>query len=110
MDVLIRVKIGNLPWKVEMVSRESKEMNPDENSCFLGLTDYEKTIIKIRKGMTKQNTRETVIHELVHAFRYSYGMHIDHEEALCDFFGAHGDMIINTANKIMKGVIESVKE
>ncbi len=78
----------------------------DEDHDILGLTEPIKNHISIRKGMSLQTTRETVIHELVHAFIFAYGYHVESEEAMCDFFGAQGDEIIRIADQIMKGVDE----
>jgi len=94
-----------------MVSQDDKRMNPDDDGkCYLGLCDYKKATIRIMKDMTYEVTRMTVIHEVVHCFLFSYGINVEDNESMCDFFGAHGDEIISTTNKIMKGVTASVKE
>lgn len=48
--------------------------------------------------------RETIIHELVHAFIMTYA--IDHkefrdEEFICEFIAVYGDDILKTANELM---------
>ncbi len=104
---IMKIKIHKDIWKVKMVDADKKKMNPDEDHQNLGLAEYTKGIINIRKGMTRSVTRSTVIHELVHAFRFSYANEVEGEEGMCDFFGVHGDEIIHLADRIMEGVIDS---
>ena len=73
-----------------------KKMNPDPNSYNFGLTEYKELLISIMV------TRSTLIHELVHAFMFSYGHTVEGEEAMCDFFGVHGDEIIDLTNQIIE--------
>ena len=98
------IKIHNYKWRVKFVS----ECSIDDTAC-LGLTEYLEQTIKIRKGMSKELTRATVIHELVHAFLFCYGIQDDpyKEEQVCEFFGVHADEIMNLTEKIMKGEVMS---
>ena len=50
-----------------------KKMNPDPNSYNFGLTEYKELLISIMDGRSESVTRSTLIHELVHAFMFSYG-------------------------------------
>lgn len=62
-----------------------KKMNPDQNSYNFGLTEYKELLISIMDGRSESVTRSTLIHELVHAFMFSYGHTVEGEEAMCDF-------------------------
>lgn len=64
----MKIKIHKDVWKVKLTDGSKKKMTPDENSYNLGLTEYSKQIINIRKGLSLSVARATVIHELVHAF------------------------------------------
>lgn len=99
---IMKIKIHNDIWKVEMVDADAKKMNPDEDHYNFGLTEYKELLISIMAGRCASVTRSTVIHELVHAFMFSYGHAVESEEAMCDFFGVHGDEIIYFADQIMK--------
>ena len=95
------IKIHNYKWKVKFV--------PDcalDGTVCLGLTEYLKQTIKIRKGMSKEMTKATVIHELVHAFLFCYGLTAEayDEEKMCEFFGTHADEIMSLTEKIMRGI------
>lgn len=81
--------------------RKCKKMNPDQDSYNFGLTEYKELLISIMDGRSESVTRSTLIHELVHAFMFSYGHAVEGEEAMCDFFGVHADEIIDLTNQIM---------
>lgn len=98
------IKINGDIWLVRTVEGKKKKMNPEPGKIRLGLTEYLNGVINIRKGMTENVTRSTVIHELVHAFIFSYGHSVDGEEPMCNFFGAHGDDIIHLTDEIMEEV------
>lgn len=100
----MEIKINADTWKIEALDGEDEKLHPKTDAYNLGLTEYCTNTISIRKGMTASVTRSTVIHELVHAFIFSYGYHVKGEEPMCDFFGSLGDSILELADKIMKGV------
>ncbi len=100
----MEVFINGYPFKIEFVDGDTAKMNPDKDHYNLGLTEYCGGVISIRKGMNKQLTRSTVIHELVHAFIFAFGYTVEGEEAMCDFFGAQADVILRLANQIMEKV------
>lgn len=95
--------INGYSFKVKFVDGNGRKMKVDKNTCNLGLTEYIDGVIRIRRGMNRKITRSTVIHELTHAFMFAFGYTIEGEEAMCDFFGAQGDDIIQMADSIMKG-------
>lgn len=103
----MKIKINNDIWKVKLTDGNKKKMSPDKNHFNLGLTEYKKLLINIRKGVPKSVARSTVIHELTHAFLFSYGNKVEGEERMCDFFGAHADEIVNLTNQIMERVVNS---
>lgn len=112
MDVLrkaatMKIKIYKDIWKVKLTDGEKKKMSPDKDHYNLGLTEYKKLVINIRTGLPESVARSTVIHELTHAFQFSYGNQVEGEEQMCDFFGVHGDEIIALADQIMEGVVHS---
>lgn len=98
----MKVLINGYPFKVKFVDGSTPKMNPDKNSYNLGLTQYLNGTISIRKNLNQRATRSTVLHELTHAFMFAFGYNIEGEEAICDFFGAQGDQIVQIADRIMK--------
>lgn len=92
-------KINNLEWTVSFViSFEDKE-----GEETLGETHYKDLEIQILQNLDYQVRKRTVIHEITHAFIFSYGLDASNydEEFLCRFIEAHGDAILKTAEAVM---------
>ncbi len=102
----MRIKIHKDIWEIKLTDRNKKKMNPGRGRYNLGLTEYDKLRINIRKGLPESVTRSTVIHELTHVFQFSYSNQVEGEEQMCDFFGAHGDEIISLTDQFMKEVFD----
>ena len=102
----MKIKIHKDVWKVKLTGGDKKKMTPDEKSYNLGLTEYGKQTINIRKGLSLSVARSTVIHELVHVFLFSYGNTVEGEEQMCDFFGVHADDILTLTDQIMERVVK----
>lgn len=101
----MKFKANNLTWDIDYVESDKTLIN-NEHGIYLGLCEYIPQRISIRSGMTKEMTRETVIHELVHCFLFSfgnYGRTEINEEQVCNFVGSHIDKIIEVADKFLKG-------
>lgn len=47
----MKIKIHKDVWKVKLTDGDKKKMTPDKNSYNLGLTEYGKQTINIRKGL-----------------------------------------------------------
>ena len=69
----MKVLINGYQFKVKFVDGDTRKMKPDKDHYNLGLTEYVDGVIRIRKGMDRRITRSTVIHELTHAFMFSFG-------------------------------------
>ena len=95
------MKINNLNWRITFEEPDNPILN--EDGFYLGLTVFNELKIYIRKGLPKGLTKTTVIHELCHAFLFSFGTQNDayNEEQLCDIFGAHAEQIVQMADKII---------
>ena len=92
------MKINGLKWTVETIDADDPRLN--EDGFFLGLCVFLEQKIYLRAGMSKELTRHTLIHELVHAIRFSYGIKdgkMD-EEQVCEFVAAHFDTIERLLN------------
>ena len=99
----MKFTVNNLEWEMKYEDADKVHLNSDDNT-FLGLTEYIEQTISIRNGMSKQLTRTTVIHELCHCFLFSFGFNADSysEEAMCNLFGSHADMILSLTDKFLK--------
>lgn len=110
------VDIGNLTWKVYLCDKRNRNLydkdkitakaqtnvNPDE--CAYGITHFEVSEIYIRKDVNPQLIKRIIIHELTHAFLFSYGVMGNdseiEEERLCSFNEQHLEEIFHMTNNI----------
>lgn len=107
----MKIKINGLNWTVENVQRGNEKLQLNGNPCF-GITKYMDLIIYLDAEQAKELYRQTLIHELIHAYTFSFGVHLvaneKTEEPVCDFMGSHLDEIYLTANKIMDALYGKV--
>ncbi len=100
----MKFKINGLKWEVYSVQRDDEKLKVKDNEC-LGITYYKDLQIFLDRSLSRELFRQTVIHELIHAFAFSFGVHLianeKTEESVCDFMGSHLDEIYMTANEIM---------
>lgn len=101
----MEILINGYLFRIEFVEGNIKKMHPRKDHYNLGLTECFDGVISIRKGLNRQTTRSTVIHELVHAFIFAFGYTIEGEEAMCDFFGSQADEILRLTNEIMERMV-----
>ncbi len=70
----------------------------------LGKTDFITMQIYIRKNTPIEHQRKILMHELTHAYIYSYGFdYVElNTETMCEFVANYSDAIIRDTNKIME--------
>lgn len=102
----MQIVINGLTWKVLNANPNSDNLKDSRNVPCFGITSFPRLTIYLRNDQTKALYRQTLIHELVHAYTFSFGVHLyaddNTEESVCDFFGANADKIITHANQIME--------
>lgn len=100
------IKINGLKWTVKNVNPDSPELKLSNGNICFGVTEYVPQKISMRDDMSKELYRQTLIHELLHAYTFSFGVHLyaneNTEEPIADFVGSHLDGIHDHANKIME--------
>lgn len=87
------MKINNLTWKVKF------DDNMPEN--LFGQTNYSNLTIYLNPICCKENLRRTLLHEVMHAYCYSYGLTFTESfdrENFCEFI-SHNFMNIEKAYK-----------
>ncbi len=101
----MKFKVNGLKWTLLNLKPEDERLKIRNNSCF-GVTSYHDLMVYMDITQAKELYRQTVIHELIHVFTFSFGVHLiannDTEEPVCDFIGAHFDEIRAIADKVMK--------
>ena len=88
------VKIHNRKYKIEYETFE--------NETLLGETNNKSAIIRLSNKIDNQLLYSTIVHELVHAYLFECGIYDDNytNENVCNFFGAYGKKIIETAEMV----------
>ena len=99
----MKVKIKNY----EFLIIEVNAFEVTENVEFAyGQTDHVHQIIRINQELQPEQKRQTLIHELTHAFMQVYGFGQITEqvpvEIMCDFMGCYADDIIKIADSYEK--------
>lgn len=102
---MIKFKINNHDWDIRLVEYEG-----DDAVSVCGHCDYIRNIIYININMRPAQRKSTIIHELSHAFRWSYGFELDVEhskisnaeieEIVANFVESFGEQIVELANKL----------
>ena len=102
----MQIVINGLKWKVFNAEPDSPKLKDSKDVACFGITSFPRLAIYLRNDQAKELYRQTLIHELVHAYTFSFGVHLyadeNTEESVCDFFGANADKIITHANQIME--------
>lgn len=85
------LRINNYDWKVIFVSEYDERLkSQDEDRIVLGRTHYCNLLIAINKDVAEEIQKDTIIHEITHAYLFSIGIGDDriwNEEELCSFIG-----------------------
>lgn len=76
----------------------------DDNKMRIGLTDFQNNIIYLHKDLpTLEKKKQTLIHELTHAYIYAFGFSTREEyfghELICEFIEAYARDIVRTADE-----------
>ena len=103
-----KVKINNLEYTIEEVDEIGKS---DDGGTYSGQIDYIDQKILILKRLSKEQKKNTLRHELTHAFLWAYGfaqMESLHYETICDFVGIYSEQIVKIANEYIEKIKEEV--
>jgi len=96
------IVIKNIAYVVEFVDYCDMITKEAHEEAF-GLTDSKKKLIQIRNDLHYNDTRSTIIHEIVHAYIAEYGFDgiVFDEENLCNFMGAYATDIVDMSDDIL---------
>lgn len=105
----MKVKIKNFDYEIIEVDYTDKDFVENGELKLFGQTIYSEQLIKIYKNIPMSRKRETLIHELTHAFFdvYLQSYHIkdkfDEEDVAC-FMGTYSEDILKIVNNYFKEV------
>lgn len=103
----MKVKIKNYEFTIIEVDNTDEDFFKHDNQMLYGQTLYEEQLIKIYKYLNPIRKRETLIHELTHAFYdiYLSSYHLkdkfDEEDIAC-FMATYSEDILKIVNDYFK--------
>lgn len=79
------------------------------DSVRLGVTDRNRLTIYLYNGLKGRLLRKVLIHELTHAwlFSYDYVLDVETEEMLCAFLDTYADDILSYADEYINSVVKN---
>ena len=107
----MEITINGLTWSIYYIAEEHF---PDKkaNLTYFGITYNMSLRIYINKEMHKDILRRTIIHELTHAYGFSYGYNLNkcNEEDICRFVDSHLDAIHAHTQVVMDALLNPAKQ
>lgn len=105
------VKINKILYQIKTVDNKELNRHQDEDNSVIGLTDCIDQIIYLDKDLKKERMKQTLIHELTHAYiNECYPSEIFDEEDLCNFIAIYSEDILTEANRIYKEVKSELQD
>lgn len=102
---MVKVRIGNIVWKVFGVERDNEKLESDEGETVMGITYFQEAEIYICVENTSTDVLlRTIQHELCHAALFSRGFTASSmdEEDICNFFESNAMDLCEKALDIFK--------
>lgn len=96
--------MNNLEWELYFVEHDHPRLENTDQEIHLGITYKSEQTIYIDRTVSSQQIYKTVVHELIHAFLFSYGFDNCEwdEESMCNFIGQNAENIIKLANEVIR--------
>lgn len=100
----IKHRIWDKDWTIKFVPKESPELKAMvTGNAWWGIEDYENLTIYLANDIHPNAQRETLIHELTHAYM-AISLHREKkfdEEFICDFNGRYASAIVKDTDEIL---------
>lgn len=96
----MKFTINNFEYEIVEVNKFDKNLKIEYNDYRWGICDYKQRKIYLWKNLSFINKKQTLIHEVTHAFIEAYGFYQVkfNNEIVCDFVAAHLDEIQKIIN------------
>lgn len=103
----MKLTINNQSFEIiEQGDGDHVYINNPDNEMRIGVTDILNNIIYIHKDLpTLEKKKQTLIHELTHAYIYAYGFSSEeffNHELICEFLSTYARDIIRTADEYFR--------
>lgn len=96
------IEINGYGWEL-VWTHNQKDLSRSDGSLTLGVTDTGTMSIYIYDRLSESMNQKVLIHELVHAWIFSYRIYIpiEQEEFICSFIDTYGLDIINMVEDVL---------
>lgn len=96
------MNVNGLNWKIVFTENDNDLIV--NSSVRLGVTDRNRLTIYLYDGLKGKLLRKVLIHELTHAwlFSYDYNLDVETEEMLCEFLDTYAESIIDEADEYLE--------
>lgn len=97
-------RINGKTWLLQLVEPSDEHLQRSNGSRTYGMTDGAENRIYISNSLSLEMFDRVLIHELCHAYSFSYNLDIpiEVEEMIADFLATYGRNVIRTADKILE--------
>ena len=105
----IMVRINGYDWRIKF-TRDKRDLMRSDGVVTLGVTDRNDFTIYLFDGLKGDLLQKVIIHELTHAFIFSYGFYLtlEEEEFVCSFLDTYARDIIREADYMLKSGLRSM--
>jgi len=94
MKIPIKIKVGGIIYQIKMVDY----LPTEEAGSKWGECDYQRGIIRIWKGLSREKQEQTFVHELTHAIAHEAGID-NQDEDIINRFALVAYMVIKDFNQ-----------
>lgn len=96
--------INNIEWLIMFVQSGSIFLTRSDGTVTLGMTDGRTKTIYLDDNLRGSMLDRVLAHELVHAFMFSYDIHIDieFEEYIADWISLYGRDLVYLLDNLMQ--------
>ena len=107
----MRVEINNIEWDI-IFTNNTDDLKRSDGSVTFGVTDVNVLGIFIWSSLRGRMLRKVMIHELSHAFIFSYGyfLTLEEEEFLCSFIDTYAEDIISYTYSILTEAFKEIRK
>lgn len=107
---IMKININNYSWDIIYTS-EINNLKRSDGTITLGVTDINLMSIFIYSNLNNYMRSKVLIHELTHAYMFSYNYYIpiDQEEFICSFVENYAKDIISQCDYILNEYYASVR-
>lgn len=100
---IMRFQVNGIYWEVIFVNSISNDLRKDDGSIALGVCDNNVKCIYISNALKGNLFQRVLIHELTHAWIFSYNFYLtfEEEEFICEFVSMYAKDILSKTDNLI---------